>query len=48
MLYDSNTGEIKGYLQFLVNGRSLSSSSGLESELSDGDVLAILPPVSGG
>jgi MoaD family protein len=47
-VYDSNTGEIKGYLQFLVNGRSLSSSSGLESELSDGDVLAILPPVSGG
>jgi MoaD family protein len=47
-VYDSNTGEIKGYLQFLVNGRSLSSPGDLKSELSDGDVLAILPPVSGG
>jgi len=47
-VYDSNTGEIKGYLQFLVNGRSLSSPNDLESELSDEDIFAILPPVSGG
>jgi MoaD family protein len=47
-LYDSNTGEVKGFLQFLVNGRSISASSGFEFELSDGDVRAILPPVSGG
>lgn len=47
-VYDRKTGEVKGFLQFLVNGRSVSSSGGLASELSDGDVLAILPPVSGG
>ncbi len=47
-VYDSKNGEVKGFLQFLVNGRSISTSGGLESELSDGDVLAILPPVSGG
>jgi len=47
-VYDHNTREVKGFLQFLVNGRSVSSSKGIETELSDGDILAIVPPVSGG
>lgn len=47
-VYDRKTGEVRGFLQFLVNGRSVSSSGGLASELSDGDVLVILPPVGGG
>ena len=47
-VYDHNTREVKGFLQFLVNGRSVSSSEGIETELSDGDILAIVPPVSGG
>jgi len=47
-VYDSESGEVKGFLQLLVNGRSLSKEEGLHSELSDGDVIAILPPVSGG
>ena len=47
-VYDSNTGEVKGFLQFLVNGRSTSSFDGLDTKLQDGDVLAIIPPVGGG
>ena len=47
-VYDPKTREVKGFLQFLVNGRSLSGAKPMESPLSDGDVLAILPPVSGG
>jgi MoaD family protein len=47
-VYDVTTGEVKGFLQFLVNGRSVSSSEGMETKLSDGDVIAIVPPVSGG
>ena len=47
-LYDSKTGDVKGFLQFLVNGRSASTLKGLATELSDGDVLAIIPPVGGG
>jgi MoaD family protein len=47
-VYDSKNGEVKGFLQFLVNGRSISTSGGSEFKLSDEDVLAILPPVSGG
>ena len=47
-VYDSKTGEVKGFLQFLVNGRSASSFEGLATRLADGDVLAIVPPVGGG
>ena len=47
-VYDQRTGEIKGYLQFLVNGRSISESDILDTRLADGDVLAIIPPVGGG
>lgn len=47
-VYDSGTGHVKGFLQFLINGRSASTLKGLETELTDGDVLAIIPPVGGG
>lgn len=47
-VYDHKTGEVRGFLQLLVNGRSVSSFEGLNTILSDGDVLAIIPPVGGG
>jgi molybdopterin synthase sulfur carrier subunit len=47
-VFDSRTGEAKGFLQFLVNGRSVSTLDGLNTRLSNGDVLAIIPPVGGG
>ena len=47
-VYDSKTGEVRGFLQFLVNGRNTASFNGMETKLSDGDVLAIIPPVGGG
>jgi molybdopterin synthase sulfur carrier subunit len=47
-VYDSKTKEVKGFLQFLLNGRSVSSFDGLDTKLADGDVLAIIPPVGGG
>ena len=47
-VYDAKTGEVRGFLQFLVNGKSAATLNGLETELEDGDVLAILPPVGGG
>ncbi len=47
-VYDSKTGDVKGFLQFLINGRSAATLKGLETELADGDVLAIIPPVGGG
>jgi molybdopterin synthase sulfur carrier subunit len=47
-VYDTKTRQVRGFLQFLVNGRSASTLNGLQTELRDGDVLAILPPVGGG
>jgi len=47
-VYDAKTGEVKGFLQFLVNGRSASTLKGLDTKLENGDVLAIIPPVGGG
>ena len=47
-VYDQKNGKVRGFLQFLVNGRSISSFEGLGTRLSDGDVLAIIPPVGGG
>ncbi|MDH7563662.1 MAG: MoaD family protein [Candidatus Bathyarchaeota archaeon] len=47
-VYEHKTGAVKGFLQFLVNGRSASTLNGLDTRLSDGDVLAIIPPVGGG
>jgi MoaD family protein len=47
-VYDSKTTEVRGFLQFLINGKSATTLNGLRTELQDGDVLAILPPVGGG
>lgn len=47
-VYDPHTGEVKGFLQFFINGKSAPALIGLDSELHDGDTLAIVPPVGGG
>ena len=47
-VYDRKTGEVKGFLQFLINGKSATTMNGLQTSLQDGDVLAVLPPVGGG
>ena len=47
-VYDPKSGEVRSFLQFLVNGKSATTLNGLQTELEDGDVLAILPPVGGG
>ncbi len=47
-IFDAESGRVKGFLQFLINGNSTTTLNGLETTLKDGDVLAILPPVGGG
>ncbi len=47
-VFTAATGEVRGFLQFLVNGKSVAALEGFETHLADGDVLAIVPPVGGG
>ena len=46
-LYDEK-GKVHGYLSILVNGKSTNVLQGLDTELIEGDTVAILPPVGGG
>ncbi len=47
-VYDAESGQPKAFLQFFINGGSVSMFEGLQIELHDGDTLAIVPPVGGG
>jgi len=46
--YVFEKGEVKSYLQILVDGRSINLIDGIHTRLKDGNVLAILPPAGGG
>ena len=41
-------GRPKGHLEFLINGKSITTLKGFETKLNDGDKIAIIPPVGGG
>jgi len=46
-LYDEK-GEVRSYIQILINGRGIKALQGFETKLKEGDVVAIFPPVGGG
>lgn len=46
-VYDE-TGNVRSYLQFLINGRSITIMQGFKTRLREGDSVAIIPPVGGG
>ena len=41
-------GNVRSHLSILVNGKSTNVLQGLDTELKEGDTVAILPPVGGG
>jgi molybdopterin synthase sulfur carrier subunit len=41
-------GNVRGHLQILINGRSITTMQGFKTKLNNGDQIAILPPVGGG
>jgi molybdopterin synthase sulfur carrier subunit len=44
----NESGEVKDYVILMKNRKNIESLKGLATELSEGDEVAILPPVSGG
>jgi molybdopterin synthase sulfur carrier subunit len=46
-LYDER-GKVRTYIQILVNGRGINVLQGFETNLKEGDTIAIFPPVGGG
>jgi molybdopterin synthase sulfur carrier subunit len=41
-------GSVRGHLQILVNGKSITTMQGFRTKLKNNDQVAILPPVGGG
>jgi len=46
-LYDEK-GNVRKYIQILINGRGINVLQGFETKLKEGDTVAIFPPVGGG
>ena len=46
-VYTQN-GQMKPYLQFLVNWKNITTLHGFKTKLKENDEFAIIPPVSGG
>jgi molybdopterin synthase sulfur carrier subunit len=46
-LYDEK-GDVRTYIQILINGRSINVLKRFETKLKEGDTVAIFPPVGGG
>jgi len=44
----NDVGNVRSYLQFLINGRSITTLQGFKTRLKEGDRVAIIPPVGGG
>jgi molybdopterin synthase sulfur carrier subunit len=47
-IFDPESKELRGHLQFLMDGRNITLMQGLDTTLREGASLAILPPVGGG
>ena len=47
LLFDEND-QLHTWISILKNGRNIKALDGINTPLSDGDVLAVFPPVAGG
>jgi MoaD family protein len=47
MMFEAN-GTLRNFINILRNGRNIQFLGGLDTPLSDGDVIALFPPLAGG
>ena len=47
LIFDEND-QLHSWISILKNGRNIKALDGINTTLSDGDILAIFPPVAGG
>ena len=47
-LFDSESGNPRPHLQFLINGRSVSMMGGFSAKITEDATMMIFPPTSGG
>ncbi|MGY5852515.1 MAG: ubiquitin-like small modifier protein 1 [Candidatus Thorarchaeota archaeon] len=45
---DDETGNLKRFYSCMINGKRIELLDGYETELNDGDAVAMFPPVGGG
>jgi molybdopterin synthase sulfur carrier subunit len=45
---DSESGELKRFYSCMVNGKRIDLLNGYDTELMDGDAVALFPPIGGG
>ena len=41
-------GDVQSFLSILVNGKNINVLQGLKTQLKEGNIVAVLPPVGGG
>ncbi|MBE3596119.1 MAG: MoaD/ThiS family protein [Hydrogenibacillus sp.] len=41
-------GSLRPFVQILINGRNIAFARGLDTEVEEGDEIALFPPVAGG
>ncbi len=48
VVFDTKTDKLSGYVMIVLNDRMVEALKGLETKIKDGDIIKLLPVISGG